>query len=156
MKNIIKLTESQVEELYKKYQGLKESIEHLARGIVYTNVSDIETYEDACNFLEENPINEEYLISYGVGKSEIAFIKLKTIFRAINKINNNWKPDFTNINQVKYCPYFSKKYSRLIYIDTLYISTATTIPSSLYCGNHLDAMYIGQQFIDLYEDYLCK
>lgn len=153
MKNIIKLTKNQAEELYKKYQGLKESIEHLARGIVYTKVSDIKTYEDACNFLEEDPINEEYLIGHGVGKSEIAFIKLKTIFKAANKMNNNWNADYSNSNQCKYYPYFIWHPSSFRCDGTHCSFTCTCIDSRLCCGTQDDAEYIGKQFKDLYNDY---
>lgn len=39
------------------------------------------------------------MLCYLAEKSEIAFMKLKTIFKAANKMNNDWKADYSNSSQ---------------------------------------------------------
>ena len=89
----------------------------------------------------------------GLGKSEIAFMKLKTIFKAANKMNNDWKADYSNSSQYKYYPYFVWRSSGFRYLGTYYADAYTNTGSRLCCGTSDDAKYIGKKFEDLYNDY---
>ena len=63
--------------------------------------TDIKTFEDACKKLgiySKNVYNSDLDTI-----DEIAYKKLKIIFKAIN---NNWQPNWLDNDQYKYYPYF--------------------------------------------------
>lgn len=156
MEKTLKITEEQAKKLcLEASANLKEILELNFRKTTFLkNFQDaVKTYEDACEIIGEKPIDEQHLMDCGIGKSEIAFIKLKTIFKAANKMNNYWKPDYSNSNQRKYYPYFIWRSSgfRCIAPDSD-VTHACTV-SRLCCGTYDDAEYIGKQFEDLYNDY---
>lgn len=113
----------------------------------------VKTYEDACEIIGEKPIDEQHLIDCGLGKSEIAFMKLKTIFKAANKMNNDWKADYSNSSQYKYYPYFVWRSSGFRYFVSSCTGSGANVGSRLCCGIFDDAEYIGKKFEDLYNDY---
>lgn len=156
MEKTLKITEEQAKKLYLEASAnLKEILEsYFGKTTFLKNFQDaVKTYEDACEIIGEKPIDEQHLMDCGIGKSEIAFIKLKTIFKAANKMNNNWNADYSNSNQCKYYPYFIWRSSGFRYDDTYCTYTSTCTGSRLCCGTHDDAEYIGKQFKDLYNDY---
>lgn len=156
MKKTLEITEEQAKKLYLEASAnLKEILEsNFGKTTFLKNFQDaVKTYEDACEIIGEKPIDEQHLMDCGIGKSEIAFIKLKTIFKAANKMNNNWNADYSNSNQCKYYPYFIWRSSGFRYDVTYYAYSGTVTGSRLCCGTHDDAEYIGKQFKDLYNDY---
>lgn len=156
MEKTLKITEEQAKKLYLEASAnLKEILEsNFGKATFLKNFRDtVKTYEDACEIIGEKPIDEQHLMDCGIGKSEIAFIKLKTIFKAANKMNNNWNADYSNSNQCKYYPYFIWRSSGFRYCGAGCTSTSTGTGSRLCCGTHDDAEYIGKQFKDLYNDY---
>lgn len=156
MGKTLKITEEQAKKLYLEASAnLKEILEsNFGKTTFLKNFQDaVKTYEDACEIIGEKPIDEQHLMDCGIGKSEIAFIKLKTIFKAANKMNNYWKADYSNSNQHKYYPYFIWRSSGFRYDGTYCTVTGTGICSWLCCGTSDDAEYIGKQFEDLYNDY---
>ena len=157
MEKTLKITEEQAKKLYLEAStNLKEILEsNFGKTTFLKNFQDaVKTYEDACEIIGEKPIDEQHLMDCGIGKSEIAFIKLKTIFKAANKMNNDWKADYSNSNQHKYYPYFIWRSSGFHYDDARYAYTCMFTGSRLCCGTSDDAEYIGKQFEDLYNDYL--
>jgi hypothetical protein len=124
------------------------------------NYKDIKSFSDACKTLgisEEN-IPEVSMLPEKHQKSITAFYKLVTIIEAIN---NGWQPDWSDSNQWKYYAWFgvkaSKKnpsgsgFSRSCYNLS---NTRTYVGSRLCVDSSVKAIYLGEQFADLYKDYL--
>lgn len=156
MKKTLEITEEQAKKLYlEASENFKEVLEsNFGKTTFLKNFQDaVKTYYDACEIIGEKPIDEQHLMDCGLGKSEIAFMKLKTIFKAANKMNNYWKADYSNSNQHKYYPYFIWRSSGFRYCDSGYTYTHADAGSWLCCGTSADAEYIGKQFEDLYNDY---
>lgn len=115
-----------------------------------TKVTDrIKTFQDACEELGIDS-NELHLHDdYGVS----AFIKLQIIVKALNE---GWIPDWKNSSQYKYYPYFKTSESgagfSLVYFDSWI--TGTFVGSRLCYKNSELAMYAGEQFSDLYNQFL--
>ena len=114
------------------------------------NYKNIKSFEDACEVLEINPND---VFSKIDTKDEIAYKKLKIIIKAIN---NGWTPDWANSNQYKYYTWFYVLSSGSGFSDTHCNCTLTiTYVGSRLCVDSKDkALYIAEQFKDLYEDYL--
>ena len=156
MEKTLKITEEQAKKLYPEASvSFKEILEsNFGKTTFLKDFQEVvKTYEDACKVIGEEPIEEQRLLDCGIGKSEIAFMKLKAIFKAANKMNNDWKPDYTDSNQYKWYPYFIWRSSGFRYRDTYCAGTAASAGSRLCCGISDDAEYIGRQFEDLYNDY---
>ena len=139
----------------------------------------IRSYEDACAALKCSPIDEKALRSAGVRKGIIALIKLETINRALWGKNYQPKPDASG-NSRFYFPWFAlwtereiKETEGLVYIPIIDAlnnhagfgsANTTDAPSNTYAivsvGSQLwqesreKAKYFGQQFIELWFDYL--
>ena len=137
----------------------------------------IRSYEDACAALKCSPIDEKALRSAGVRKGIIALIKLETISRALWGKNYQPKPDASG-NSRFYFPWFAlwtereiKETEGLVYIPIIdalnnragfgYASasnapstTAASVGSRLWQESREKAKYFGQQFIELWFDYL--
>lgn len=137
----------------------------------------IRSYEDACAALKCSPIDEKALRSAGVRKGIIALIKLETISRALWGKNYQPKPDASG-NSRFYFPWFAlwtereiKETEELVYIpvidalndhagfgsaDTIDApsNTHAAVGSRLWQESREKAKYFGQQFIELWFDYL--
>lgn len=156
MEKTLKITEEQAKKLYLEASAnFKEVLEsNFGKTTFLKNFQDaVKTYEDACEIIGEKPIDEQHLMDCGLGKSEIAFMKLKTIFKTANKMNNDWKADYSNSSQYKYYPYFVRRSSGFCYFGMYCASAVTYSGSWLCCGTSDDAEYIGKKFEDLYNDY---
>jgi hypothetical protein len=112
---------------------------------------NIKSFEDACEKLGINP--EEVYNEDVDTKDEIAYKRLKIIYKAIN---NGWVPDYNNKNQYKYYPYFQVLSSGLGYSNADYNIdyTGTYVGVRLCTENSEKAVYIGKTFKSEYEDYL--
>lgn len=137
----------------------------------------IRSYEDACVALSCDPIDEGSLRSAGVRKGIIALIKLETISRALWGRNYEPKPDAKGSSRF-YFPWFAlwteneiRSTSGLVHIPVIDAlgnragfgyAHADYAPSYAYAnvGSRLwqesreKAKYFGQQFIELWFDYL--
>lgn len=135
----------------------------------------IRSYEDACAALKCSPIDEKALRSAGVRKGIIALIKLETISRALWGKNYQPKPDASGSSRF-YFPWFAlwtereiKETEGLVYIPIIDAlnnragfgcAAAFCGPLECGCGCRLwqesgeKAKYFGQQFIELWFDYL--
>jgi hypothetical protein len=109
----------------------------------------IRSFEDACKRLNINP---NHIWNLSDTKDEVAYKKLKIIFKAIN---NGWIPDFTD-KQYKYCPYFKVSASSLVYYyNDYFVNYFNANYGCRLCANTSDkAEYIGKTFIKEYNDYL--
>lgn len=114
----------------------------------------IKTFEDACKKLDIDPaklpdlngIPEEFY------KPIIAGYKLMIVYKTIN---NGWRPDWSSYLQMKYYPWFGVLSSGFGFSDTyyFYVFTGTSVGSRLCTDTREKALYIAEQFKDLYQDY---
>lgn len=92
-------------------------------------------------------------------KPLIAHYKLLKVIQAKNKQNNDWKPDWTNRNQLKYYPWLwveaKADNSGLGLSFHVYDSTysVTSVGSRLCVGSSADAKAVFEEAKDLYEEY---
>lgn len=108
---------------------------------------DIKTFEDACNELENlTPIRNDE------APDEIAYKKLKIIVAAINQ---GWIPDWDNTDQRKWFPWFDLSSGfGFSYTYYYYDCTDTGVGSRLCFESEEKARYAGNQFLELYKDFL--
>jgi hypothetical protein len=113
----------------------------------------IKTYEDACEELGEQPINEKMLRLAGFTEDEINYRKIKTITKALNE---GCPPDYTNDEQPKWFPWFKVSSSGFVFDHTYYrCSCACAGGGSRLCLKNSDlAEYAGKQFTELYRNFI--
>lgn len=100
----------------------------------------VKTFEDACEVLG---IKEPYKVH--------PVDQLKTIATALNE---GWTPDWQNSNQYKYVPYFRHDGTACVYYG-YDLWTASCNGGSRLCFKSAElAKYAGEQFIDLYNEFL--
>lgn len=115
----------------------------------------IKTMEDAFkkNGYDSSKLPDVSIIPEKFRKQLIDCFLLMIIFEAIN---DGWEPDFSNQNQAKFYPWpwvlssgfgFSTTYSR-------YVSAHTTVGSRLCTDTSEKALYILDQFPDLWKSWL--
>lgn len=135
----ITLTSDQVEQIKKASQKITDRVK---------------TFEDACQIASVSD-NVRSLLNYNGPdedmKASQAHAKIVIIARALNE---GWKPDWSNTNQVKYYPWF--KYSPgsgFSYGDYGSDWTDSYVGSRLCFKSRELAKYAGKQFEQLYKDY---
>jgi len=108
---------------------------------------DIKTFEDACNELENlTPIRNDE------APDEIAYKKLKIIVAAINQ---GWIPDWDNTDQRKWFPWFNLSSGfGFSFTHCHYGHSLTLVGSRLCFESEEKAGYAGNQFLELYKDFL--
>lgn len=125
-------------------------------GIEVTDPCDhIKTYEDACEVLGIEPMNEQAMAAAGFRLDEIARRKLEAITAALN---DGWKPDWNDTQQDKYAPWFwikprpGQATAGLAYASTTNAPsyTSASIGSRLCFKDVRTARYAANQFTDLY------
>ena len=115
----------------------------------------VKTYADACAVLGIEPMNEAVLAKLGFTKDEIAYRKLKTIAEALNE---GWQPDWANSNEYKYWPWFVYNTADAGFSYSGTVNAASN--ANAYFGSRLCykarelAAYAGNQFEDIYNDFL--
>ncbi len=134
--------------LYPKATGdFKDMLENTFGSKLQQDITErVKSYEDACRELGIRPLDFD-----GYDEAdEIAYIKLKTIAKALNE---GWKPNWTNSNEYKYYPWFdlSSGSSRSYY----YRDFASSAVGSRLCFRSKElAIYAGKQFIEIYKDFM--
>ena len=118
-----------------------------------TNIIDyktIKTYDDA---VEARPVDDDDII-YETDSPHI--VAYKKICHIIKTINNGWTPDWSNNNQYKYNPYFKVSPSGSGFSDSAcgYDYSFTCVGSRLLTDSSEKALYMANQFQDLYVQYL--
>ena len=113
----------------------------------------VKSYADACAVLGIEPIVDEVLLKLGFAKDEIAYRKLKTIAKALNE---GWEPNWSDWNEYKYFNWFYLDSAGLscAYADTALTATFAYFGSRLCFKTSALARYAGEQFEDLYNDFL--
>ena len=114
--------------------------------------TEIKTFEDACNKLNIQPVVPDVsMLRVPNQKAVISNYKLDIIQEAINE---DWKADWSNYGQKKYYPWFelSSSGSGFSYYDSYCVSTASDVGSRRVFPSSDIAEYVGNQFLDLYND----
>jgi len=109
-------------------------------------LNDLNSYEDACMILNENPI-----VDCDYSK------KIKTIVKAANFIDNDynlWVANWTDSNEYKYLTYFENKGSGFGFDDVGSWYSNAYAPLGFYYKNSNTCELITKRFIKLYLDWL--
>lgn len=80
-----------------------------------------------------------------------AFAKIQLISEVLNE---GWIPDWTDTNQCKYYSYFERKSSGWVVYGCYFQGCDASVGSGLYFKSSELAIYAGNQFIDIYKEYL--
>jgi hypothetical protein len=148
----LKINKEKAKRLYPKSEDwFKVELEEVFGNDFYRkkDFRDIKTFEDACKELELDPSE---VFSSSDTPDEIAYMKLKAVIRAINQ---EWIPNWNNNNEKKWWPYFNLS-SGFGFSDAGYhcVNTCTPVGSRLCFESQEKATYAGQQFQDLYKEFL--
>lgn len=116
----------------------------------------IKTYEDACKDLNIDPIENLPFkeVATPDQKAINAFAKLIIIVKALNE---GWTPDWKNSSQWKYYPWFrmgGSVGSGFSFGGSVYDYSSSGLGSRLVLKNDELATYVGNQFKELYEDWM--
>lgn len=154
----LKISEQKARELYKTGSRELKTIleESCGKDFFLQSITDrIKTYEDACEELGINPLNEDKLIELGLTKHDIAYQKLATIIKALNE---GWIPDVCNSNIYRWCPWFRPNGSPSAFaFDYSYYeySVAAAGSASYLCLKSKELSdYVGKQFLDLWKEFI--
>lgn len=162
-RNIIGTYDSlqEADEAAREYIDGNENLTIFDMAVMSIEVNDpcetVKTYEDACEVLGVEPMDEQAMAAAGFRPDEIARRKLETITAALN---DGWKPDWNNTSQAKWVPWFyiepnqeqGATYAGLAYASTYYAPTTTyaSLGSRLCFSTQRAARYAAQQFTELY------
>lgn len=109
-------------------------------------MSKIKSFDDACKAL-----GIQYTPQKGLTKDEIAYQKLKIVAKALNE---GWEPDWSNRDQYKYYPWQRFVAGSGFVPDGCGCDRSHTFVSSRLCYKSRElALYAGEQFADLYNDF---
>ena len=114
----------------------------------------IKTYEDACSELGIDPVSESHMRSGGFTTDVIVYCKIRTITKALNE---GWKPNWKDENQKKWVPWFATlSPSGFAFLDSFFNCTSPIAGyASRPCFKSEElAKYAGEQFIELYKDFI--
>ena len=114
----------------------------------------IKTFDDAYNELgKEHVLVKDFDNSNPLTHEHAAYLELCIIVTAINE---GWKPTFAE-GEKRWCPWFEIEDGGVSFAYASYDSSDadTSICSRLAFKSEELAKYAGQQFIDIYKDFLC-
>jgi hypothetical protein len=112
---------------------------------------DIKTFEDACTELELTQEDLLHVHNYDT-PDEVAYKKLKIIIAAINQ---GWIPNWNDGNEQKWWAYFNLSSGFGFSHTHYYCAYSHTVVGSHLCFESQEkALYAGEQFLDLYKDFL--
>ena len=148
----VKVTKETAKKLYDSVPDFfKEQLEAAFGKDAFRKIDykDIKTFKDACNALDIDP---DAVCNKGDTLDEAAYKKLKIIAKAINQ---GWVPDWDNTNERKWFPWFSLS-SGFGFVGSYYGcgGSAAAVGSRLCTDTNDKALYIAEQFKDLYQEYL--
>ena len=156
---ILQLDKAKALELFKTGGNAKKALlkELFPDTVFESKITDkIKFYEDACEMLKISPeINNPLTLSNKDKKSVIAYNQLIEIVRALNE---GWEPDWSNSNETKWFCYFylqkTKDNPSGFRFNYAFCCTLSYVPSRLCFRTRELAEYAGNQFIDLFRNYM--
>lgn len=115
----------------------------------------IKTYEDACKELGREPYDEVRLGELGLTTNDIAYQKLVVVVEALNE---GWKPDVCDNDVRRFYPWFrtggSPSSFAFDFTDCDCEVAYAGSGSRLALKNEELANYCGQQFLELWKEFL--
>lgn len=156
----LQLSDKKARELYKTGSSEVKPIleESFGKSFFSMDITDrIKSYEDACEYLEIEPLDEDKLMSLGLTTHDIAYQKICAIVKALNE---GWVPDVCDSSVYRYYPYFRTNGSpspSAFAFDGSYCGSAYAYAG---CGSRLAlkseklSNYCGTQFIDLWKQFI--
>ena len=120
--------------------------------------SQIKTWQEAFAAKGMNPeiMPDVSMLPEAYRKQQLALYKLHVVAEVIN---DGWKPDYTNLRQWKYFPWFRVEASKenpsgfgLSFNVCAYWYSFSGVGVRLCFKSEEIAEYVGKQFIDLYQD----
>jgi len=152
---VIKISKSNARKLYKTMPEFRPSLEDtFGKEFFSGKITDrIKTYEDACSELGIDPMNEDEMIEAVFTLDEITYRKIKTITKALNE---GWKSDWNDSNQYKYYPWFKISSGGFVFgaAGDGYSNASAGSASRLCFKSSELAKYAGEQFLQLYSDFI--
>jgi hypothetical protein len=113
----------------------------------------MKTWEDICDELDIDPINS-LPFKKAKDKTEKYLNACFKISKISEVLNEGEKLDFNNSSTYKYYPYFQRKGSVWLVDSCSYYDFFTDLCFGSYYKNYELALYAGNQFLDIYSDYL--
>lgn len=117
----------------------------------------IKTYKEACNKLGRNP-NDLPDVSSLPEKHRNAVIAYHALVIITEALNDGWEPNWDNMNESKWCPYFRIKQRAsgvgFSFSDYGLWTTGTDVGSRLCFKSQALAEYAAKQFEFIYEEYI--
>jgi len=135
----------------------KQLLEDLfGKNIFIKDITDrIKTFNDVLSELKIDP-QDFHNKTYQMEADTKAYEQVKLIVKALNE---GWLPDWSNSNEYKYYPYFkigSPSGSGFSYCDYVVWPALSTVGSRLCFKSSELARYAGEQFEDIYKDFLTQ
>ena len=154
----LKISDQKARELYRSgSQELKTILEEscgkefFSQKVTYR----IKTYEDACEELGINPLDESKLMELGLTIHDIAYQKLTTIIKALNE---GWVPDVCDSDACRWHPWFrpNGSPSSFAFCDSACEGSGASAGSgSRLCLKSEElSNYCGRQFLDLWKQFI--
>ncbi len=119
------------------------------KSFFYQKITDrIKTFEDACNETGDDPKAEHFNTG---APDEIAYRKLKVIIKALNE---GWAPDWGNLNERKWFPWFSQYGSSAFCLGGVVGHCARPIVGSrLFFKSEELVQHAAKYFLNYYKDF---
>jgi len=156
MSKTLKLSDDEALALYPKaepaFKALLEA--NWGKKFFCKGITDrIKTWEDVCEELDIDPVDS---LPYKKAKTKTeksinAFFKIQKISEVLNE---DVEIDFDNKNQTKYYPYFEKQRLGWRACSCNCYSGYGYVGFGFYYTTSEKALYAGNQFIDIYSEYL--
>ena len=130
----------------------KELLENLyGKEVFNLKITDrVKSFEDACEVLGIKPYLPD--VSYLRRKDQASIIAQYKLSVVVEVLNEGWTPDWNNISEYKYYPWFNMKDNTLFFGNYGYWHTISSVSSHLCLRTSELATYCGTQFIELYKD----
>ena len=117
--------------------------------------SKIKTFEDACKALNLDPEQVLPDVSGMPEKHQKAIVSHAKLVIIAEALNDGWKPDWTDDDQLKYYPWFRMDSgSGLAYYVYGSFYSTSCVGSRLCFKSRELAIYAGKQFTDIYADFM--
>lgn len=122
--------------------------EEIVRSHKYGDYRDIKTFEDACS-----AIGIEWIEPDSLPNDVVAYMKLRIICQALN--GGKWT-DYSDTDEAKYYPWFNAAGSGVGFSCFAYVSDSShsCVGSRLVFSTSQMAKYAGNQFLDIYNQYI--
>ena len=154
----LKISEQKARELYRSgSQELKTILEESCGKEFFSQkvTNRIKTYEDACEELGINPLDEAKLMELGLTMHDIAYQKLTTIIKALNE---GWVPDVCDSDVCRWYPWFrpNGSPSSFAFGGSYCVCTSAGAGSGFRLCLKSEELsdYCGRQFLDLWKQFI--